>query len=152
MVNPGAMRARAGLRGDKLRVGAGAVTALLASWSAALGGDYGNVCSDPHGVVKLYDGALELGAAAAAPGAAPIAYETKAVTILRAEEGYCVAAQAPDQKFRYMYRSSAMTLEYALGGETLRVDVICEEYADGLPAAYSCAERVVTHRGGAHLE
>lgn len=112
---------------------------LLAN--TAMASDYAHVCRTADGQYELHDGELyrsgNLNTA--------IPYQSLDETVLSARSGYCIANKAPGQKFGFESKSYILKFRFTNRGQDITTTAVCELTSDGLPAAYTCDEEVVTY-------
>jgi len=113
---------------------------------AAVASDYSNECRSADGGFIIFDGELEQ--TGDKPGTSR-PYAIAAEQVLNETEGYCVPADpaANGARFVYVSRSWRQTIVVAsAGGSEVRVEMLCQLAASGLPAAFNCDRDVVTRQ------
>ena len=135
---------------SSIRAKSGALALVLAlimtTSPTAIASDYSHVCRTADGIYEMNDEVLYR---VNPPGREDVAitWRRLAESTLRREEGYCISKKA-GQRFGYESRTYTLRATFQDEGRKIDADFLCELYSDGMPAAFSCDQQVVTTREG----
>lgn len=133
---------------SRLRCGlAVLVVALAATASTAVASDYSHLCRSADGNFVMNDEELKTAEAERANKPGAITYRVLQTVTLGLREGYCVdnkRAEVRGKRFKFVSRSYVQRIAFTHEGQKYELDMMCELVADGMPAAYSCSQEVVT--------
>lgn len=107
----------------------------------SLAGDYSHVCRSVDGQYVMQDEALQRAEDERAGNGRTIRYQVRDKIVLSKTEGYCVAR---GQRFKYGSSLYVLNISLRDQGVRVRIPMLCELAASGLPAAYNCDRDVKT--------
>lgn len=115
---------------------------LLGGPAPLMATDYTHDCRSSDGSYQMWD---ELLSAEADPKHESIPYTTVRDTVLSEKQGYCLSK---GKKFEFEAKSYVRRVRFEREGRTQEIDLLCDLAADGLPAAFTCEQEVVTKDTG----
>lgn len=123
------------------------VAGVVFAPAAAGAGDYAHICRSVDGRYVMNDETLQTTDDERAGRTRSITYRIRNKVVVRKEEGYCMAGPrdgGPRARFNYAFTRYVIDIAFRRNGHDAKTSMLCELAADGLPAAYQCARRVVT--------